>query len=470
MEIGFIANAFREKSILITGSTGFLAKILVEKVLRVQPKVKKLYLLVRATDSQSAAQRVQNEVIEQELFHVLREKHGKEFGTFIWEKISPIPGDIIHENLGIEDAGLRELLWKDINMIINVAATTNFYVRYDVALNVNVLGPKHVMKFAKSCSKLEVLLHVSTAYVTRDKPGLLLEKALSMEETLKDNLFFDIDTEIELVERRKKELQAGKPTEDVEKMAMKELGIERARHFGWPNTYVFTKAMAEMLLGQLRGNLPLVIARPTIITSTWRDPIPGWIEGIRDTDSVMDVIPGDMVINAMIAMVVAHSNQNAEFIYHISSSVRNPVNYEVLERSGYSYVAKHPRIGKDGKEIRMFKVPVFKTLDSFHAYLFLRHQLPLEMLRVVNFILCHLFSKKYNELRSKYKIVMRLADLYAPYCFLKGRFDDINLERLRMETRKHGDSHMFDFDPKNIDWDAYFHNIHIPGVIRKAIK
>lgn len=57
----------------------------------------------------------------------------------------------------------------------------------------------------------------------------------------------------------------------------------RARHYGWPNTYVFTKAMGEMLLGEMNLNkqLPLVIVRPTIITSTYEEPFPGWVEGIR---------------------------------------------------------------------------------------------------------------------------------------------------------------------------------------------
>lgn len=41
--------------------------VLVEKILRVQPEVKKIYLLVRAVDAQSAHQRVQDEV---HLFHL----------------------------------------------------------------------------------------------------------------------------------------------------------------------------------------------------------------------------------------------------------------------------------------------------------------------------------------------------------------------------------------------------------------
>lgn len=36
-----------------------------------------------------------------------------------------------------------------------------------------------------------------------------------------------------------------------------------------------------MLLGKLKEEVPLVINRPTIITSTFKEPFPGWVEGIR---------------------------------------------------------------------------------------------------------------------------------------------------------------------------------------------
>jgi len=55
MDAERIVGYFRGKSILITGSTGFLGKILVEKILRVQPDANKLYLLVRGTEASSAA-------------------------------------------------------------------------------------------------------------------------------------------------------------------------------------------------------------------------------------------------------------------------------------------------------------------------------------------------------------------------------------------------------------------------------
>ncbi|CAK9150538.1 unnamed protein product [Ilex paraguariensis] len=62
MELGSSIQFLENKTLLVTGATGFLAKIFVEKILRVQPNVKKLYLLLRAADTNSALQRFNSEV------------------------------------------------------------------------------------------------------------------------------------------------------------------------------------------------------------------------------------------------------------------------------------------------------------------------------------------------------------------------------------------------------------------------
>ncbi|KAK7341978.1 hypothetical protein VNO80_24919 [Phaseolus coccineus] len=74
MESERMLEFFNGKTILITGTTGFLAKVFLEKILRTQPQVHKLYLLVRAETSDLAAQRFQNEVIRTDLFRVLRDQ------------------------------------------------------------------------------------------------------------------------------------------------------------------------------------------------------------------------------------------------------------------------------------------------------------------------------------------------------------------------------------------------------------
>ncbi|KAE9461346.1 hypothetical protein C3L33_06748, partial [Rhododendron williamsianum] len=130
----------------------------VEKILRVQPNVKRLYLLLRAEDAKSASQRFHNE----DLFRVLKEKLGENLNPFISEKVTLVPGDITFENLGVNDPNLVEEMWKEVDIVVNLAATTNFDERYDVALHLNTFGAMNVLNFAKKCANIQLLLHVST--------------------------------------------------------------------------------------------------------------------------------------------------------------------------------------------------------------------------------------------------------------------------------------------------------------------
>ena len=41
-----------------------------------------------------------------------------------------------------------------------------------------------------------------------------------------------------------------------------------------PNTYTFTKALAEHLLVSECGDLPVAIVRPSIVGATWKEPLP----------------------------------------------------------------------------------------------------------------------------------------------------------------------------------------------------
>ena len=41
-----------------------------------------------------------------------------------------------------------------------------------------------------------------------------------------------------------------------------------------PNTYTFTKALAEYVISQEAKDLPLAIIRPSIVGSSWREPVP----------------------------------------------------------------------------------------------------------------------------------------------------------------------------------------------------
>ncbi|KAM1040615.1 hypothetical protein ACFX13_030601 [Malus domestica] len=248
--------------------------------------------------------------------------------------------------------------------------------------------------------------------------------------------------------------------------------------------------MGEMLIGDLKENLPVVIIRPTIITSTYKEPFPGWVEGIRTIDSIavgyakgkltfflcdinaiVDVIPADMVVNAILAAMAAHANQPGEVIYQVGSSRRNPVRYGNLYDYGVHFFTKKPWINKDGTPVKVGKVPIMGSMASFHRYMTVRYLLFLKGLEVVNAAFCQYFKGTYVDVSRKIKFVMRLVELYRPYLFFKGVFDDMNTEKLQMAVRGNTtEADIFYFDPKCINWEDYFLNVHLAGVVKYVFK
>ena len=48
-----------------------------------------------------------------------------------------------------------------------------------------------------------------------------------------------------------------------------------------PNTYTYTKTLAEQVLDAEKGHVPLVIVRPSIVCAAEKEPFPGWIDSIN---------------------------------------------------------------------------------------------------------------------------------------------------------------------------------------------
>ncbi|KAI4313488.1 hypothetical protein L6164_026466 [Bauhinia variegata] len=292
-----------------------------------------------------------------------------------------------------------------------------------------------------------------------------------MGQTLNGFSKLDIHFEKKLVETRLSELQTENCKEETIKSMMRNFGLERAKEHGWPNTYVFTKAMGEMLVENTKENLPIVIVRPTIISSTYKEPFPGWIEGVRtldsfaiaygkskltcfpgDIDAIVDVIPADMVVNTIIMAMVANANQCYDNIYHVGSSIRNPLRYINLSDYAHKYFTEKPWMDKDRKPVKVNGRITYLDMASFQRYMFIHYLLPLKV-------------------NKKIQIMMRLADLYKPYLFFRGIFDDMNLEKLQVAARQSGvEMDLFYLDPKMIDWEDYFINVHGPGIVKYLFK
>jgi fatty acyl-CoA reductase len=57
---------------------------------------------------------------------LLKENLGAKFNSFISEKLTLVPGDISHEDFNLKDSNLLKELYDQTNVIVNLAATTNF--------------------------------------------------------------------------------------------------------------------------------------------------------------------------------------------------------------------------------------------------------------------------------------------------------------------------------------------------------
>lgn len=94
-----------------------------------------------------------------------------------------------------------------------------------------------------------------------------------------------------------------------------------------PNTYTYTKRLAEILVRDEYPNLPICICRPSIVTPSYEEPMPGWVDSLNgpigimvgggkgvirsmicDENATAQVIPVDLAINGLIAVAFETSS------------------------------------------------------------------------------------------------------------------------------------------------------------------
>lgn len=496
-----IVEFLRGKKILITGATGFLAKVLVEKILREQPDVGHLYLVIQRRSDVAPSERLQGQVISSQVFDVLRESHVDGYSSFMGQKVTAVEGNISSSGLGFLP-GVRDELLQSVDVIINSAATTTFDERYDVALSVNTLGVRRLVEFASSCKNLKLLCHVSTAFTNGTRTGQIKEKPFEYGVSITSELSggrmgprLDIDEELHIAEAALKEpLNAKEQTKDrgdAISARMVDLGMERARIFGWQDTYVFTKAMGEMLLSKASAELPIVILRPSIIEGALRQPLLGWMEGIRmmdpillaygkgqmyhflaDPECVLDVVPVDFVINAILAALPKHAGRVGVSVYHVATSVANPMSIRELCDNASVHFMSNPIHDRHNQPIRLRQkfIPSASPLRFFLS-MWLQHQLPLQLKKLFPWgdSTSRLAQKRNNLTIKTFQQLNYLAKIYQPYTFYSGRFDSSNTEQLYNELTPEEKQRFF-FDLREIDWPQYIVDVHLPGLRKYVLK
>nr|XP_024380705.1 fatty acyl-CoA reductase 2-like [Physcomitrium patens]PNR50630.1 hypothetical protein PHYPA_009816 [Physcomitrium patens] len=497
-----ILKFLKGKNLLVTGATGFLAKVMVEKILRVQPDVGQLYLLIQPQKNVTAEERLKNNVISSPLFSVLKDSFGDAYEEFMNNKLTAVSGTISADGLGIANDKAEEIS-KTVHIIVNSAATTTFDERYDIALNVNTQGPRRIIEFARGCPNLQLFLHVSTAFVNGQRRGDTPEKPFRMGDSIAKEMSEDcipdlhVASELALCAKTLQEVVAEVSRTSVSASEqqlivdkkMKELGMTRAKLFGWQDTYVFSKAMGEMLVESLRGEIPVVVLRPSVVESTLAQPFPGWMEGIRmmdpivlayakgqmtgflaDPRGVLDVIPADLVVNALLAAMTKHAQNPGLQVYQVASSVVNPMTFELLADVALELFTKDPMIDRAGQPVKLQRMRFVQSMTAFNLYLWFVYQLPLKLSKILPWM-------KRGKSSARRELIVKktleqfkyLAYIYKPYTFYAGRFGIENTESLSQELSEE-ELNMFAFNIRQIDWADYLSNVHIPGLRNYVLK
>ncbi|XP_062276525.1 fatty acyl-CoA reductase 1 [Scomber scombrus] len=319
-----VPEYYAGKNVLITGATGFMGKVLLEKLLRSCPGVKAAYVMVRSKAGQSPQARIAD-MINCKLFERLQEEQ-----PGFAEKIIAVNSDLTLPELDLSKED-QSILAENINIVFHCAATIRFNEPLKDAMKLNVLAPQKMVALAHRMKHLEIFIHISTAYANCDRE--LIEEVVYPPPVDYRRLIDTLDW----------------MDDDLVLALTPKLIGER------PNTYTYTKALAEYLVQQEAGDLNVAIIRPSIVGASWKEPFPGWIDnfngpsgifiaagkGILRTmrasnDAVADLVPVDVVINATLAAAwysgsqVANRSKNI-LVYNCTTGGINPFHWGEVE-------------------------------------------------------------------------------------------------------------------------------------------
>jgi len=249
-----VKDYFKNKNIFITGATGFLGKVLLNKILQMQPG--KLYLLIRNKQGENSFDRLTKLLAESLCFKNLKIEKGEKFENFIKNHVEVIEGDISKENLGMSEKDLSNIT-KHLDIVINVGASVSWKESISEIINTNLKSAVDALEIAKKANAKH-FVHISTIGAIKPLHMICQKKFYGDEE-------FNFEGYIQKIEKMDSE-EAEEETKFLKD------------NFG--STYVFVKAGAEKLIEHKKGDLSITIIRSPSLGPTLYDPEPGWLDNI----------------------------------------------------------------------------------------------------------------------------------------------------------------------------------------------
>ncbi|XP_013143046.1 PREDICTED: fatty acyl-CoA reductase 1-like [Papilio polytes] len=451
-----IQRFYDGRVVFITGGSGFMGKLLIEKLFRTC-EIKKMYVMIRPKKETMPSQRLAK-TFGDPVFDGLKKMQP----NFI-DKIEAIEGDIADIRLGISESNWKKLT-EEVDVIFHMAAVVRFDAPLKSTVLSNVRGTREALRLGKSCRSLRSFVYVSTAYshATRSRIGTEISDDFHESPASPDAL-------IQLVE-------------NLDEDNLKE--VTPALLKDWPNTYSFSKAVAEEMIRITDGDLPICVVKPAIVIPTNREPVPGWIDmncvfgpsglligmGLgflhvffADVNIRVNIVPGDIATNAVIATgwetARRHAAGDKETKVYAVSNVRNPVKWGTIgdffrgdSKKFMSPLVTYYPWGVETKSKLMFFI-----------YSWLFHFIPAYIIDGV----CMLAGKPKRFVKL-YEKVYKMTTVFSYFNCNEWTFNDDNLRDLHLEMTD-DDKEIFNVDLTDINWLDQM-NIWIIGLRKYIVK
>jgi thioester reductase-like protein/phosphoserine phosphatase len=508
-----VRESLAGKQLLMIGVTGFIGKVWLAQILERVPQVGRIYLLVRRQKSTSAQRRFERIIEESPLFDPLAATHGERLARFISEKVEVVEGDAGKPDLGIAPEVLRKLR-SDLDVVINSSGLTDFNPDLRDALASNVNAVLNVVEFVRGCDHAG-LLHLSTCYVAGARDGRVPEK-LTPNYVPCAVPNFDAEKELqslwEMIGRAEQYSESAELGEKLRRQALTrrhaardlhgtalehqirknrirwlkthltQAGMRRARELGWPNTYTFSKSLAESLVVKHAAGLRVAVVRPAIVETSIADPFQGWNEGINTSASLsyllgtyfrqlpsngrkrLDIVPVDTVCRGMTLVAAALVRGVHDPLYQLATSVSNPCD---MARSIELTCLAHRRYyrAQNGLEhqfkMRFDTIPVSK--ERYNRLSAPAQKAIIKSLQKVTGPFPFLQPPLVRSERGLER-VEKLIELFEPFILHNEHdFEAENVEKLSraLPPEEQAD---FAYDTRSLDWYEYWINIHIPAL------
>ena len=259
--------------VLLTGATGFVGGQILGRLLETTER--SVFALVRAPDAAAARTRIDG---------VLGALYGERPPAA--DRVVAVPGDVTRPGLGLSAADHARIVG-EARAVVHGAAAVAFDRSEADATTSNVDGTRHVMRLAEEMAAagagLQRVVHVSTAYVAGDHPGVFGEGDLDVGQTTR-------------------------------------------------NSYERSKLDAERILRADFAHLPVIVVRPSIVvgeqTSGWTSafnvlywPLRAFASGLVEAvpanpEAQVDVVPVDYVAAGVVAALEVPPGAGSP-VYHL---------------------------------------------------------------------------------------------------------------------------------------------------------